>query len=132
MGSGGSVSYVLQVILQCDFMQTMHSCEPGNSKVDLKSFGTCNKANSPFNHLLIIQNVYSFLISDFMSHRAVNNKTIFSLFTEAANRCVSTLFPQRLGWNKHLFLHIKVLPLNLFPVHSLAYYEGQIWGKTRV
>lgn len=63
MGSGGSVSYVLQVILQCDFMQTMHSCEPGNSKVDLKSFGTCIKAKPPFDHLAIMQEVYFFIVN---------------------------------------------------------------------
>lgn len=57
MGSGGSVSYVLQVILKCDFMQTMHSCEPVNYKVDLKSFGTCNKAKPSFDDLSIIQEV---------------------------------------------------------------------------
>lgn len=63
MGSGGSVSYVLQVILQCDFMQTMRSCEAGNYKVDLKYFGTCNKAKPPFDHLSIIQEVYFFILS---------------------------------------------------------------------
>lgn len=80
MGSGGSVSYVLQVILQCDFMQTVHSCEPGNLLARV--------IKPPFDHLSIIQEVsfLKVLFSDLKSHTElllVYMETIFSLFTEA-------------------------------------------------
>lgn len=92
MGSGGSVSYVLQVILQRHFMQMMHSCESGIYKVDLKSFGTCDITKPPFDDLSAIQEVYSFLFSVFKPHTEliiVYMAAILSLITVAGNRLKS-------------------------------------------